>query len=139
MERGKYEDWQAAAVMQRLQRLPVIQWGELQAIESFLSKSTDDTSESLRQLSRLERAVEQGKVTSFDFEDVMQPVRRKVPDSPSGHELALPLSQEKVKEVVHRAQLLADRAEIPDETFADIQIDAIVRQAIKHGANEGSF
>ncbi len=36
MESGKYEDWQAAGVMQRLQRLPVLQWGELQAIDSFL-------------------------------------------------------------------------------------------------------
>ncbi len=39
LERGKYENWQSAAIMQRLQRLPVFQWGELQAIEAFLKQS----------------------------------------------------------------------------------------------------
>ena len=28
MEAGDYENWQSAAIMQRLQRLPVVQWGD---------------------------------------------------------------------------------------------------------------
>ena len=39
MEDGKYENWQSAAIMQRLQRLPVVQWGELQAVQLFIEKT----------------------------------------------------------------------------------------------------
>ena len=47
LQRGEYENWQAAAVMQRLVRLPVIQWGELRVVEAFLERpdresATDD-------------------------------------------------------------------------------------------------
>ncbi|MEL6897052.1 MAG: hypothetical protein AAFP90_13175, partial [Planctomycetota bacterium] len=32
---GKVEDWQAAGVMQRLARLPLMEWGDLAAIEAM--------------------------------------------------------------------------------------------------------
>jgi hypothetical protein len=146
LERGEYEDWQAAGMMQRLQRLPVLQWGELQAIDSFLRKrvadreangeSSEEEAEELKQLSRLRRAVELGKSTSFEFEDVLQPVR--VADS-SGHQLVQPLTMELIREVVHRARLASDQADIPDQSFDNVQIESIVRREIERGASEGSF
>lgn len=139
LEAGKYENWQAAGIMQRLQRLPVIQWGELQAIEAFLQKrAAGEASDGLRQISRVKRAVELGNVTSFDFQDVLQPVR-EADDSPRGYSLIRPLQQKQVDEVIHRARLLADRAEIPDERFDDVKIDAIVRREIERGAREGTY
>jgi hypothetical protein len=140
LERGKYENWQAAGIMQRLQRLPVIQWGELQAVEAFLAKSEDDKrQDQIQQLQRLRRAVELDKVTSFDFEDVLQPVRRSDPDSASGHVLVRPMTEEHVGEVVQRARLVSDRAKIPEESFEDVRIESIVRREIERGASIGGF
>ena len=51
MEAGDYENWQSAAIMQRLQRLPVVQWGDLQAIELFINKNEgSDQEEQLREV-----------------------------------------------------------------------------------------
>lgn len=161
MESGKYEDWQAAGVMQRLQRLPVLQWGELQAVDSFLQKSVPqekadgeqgdgdradgdradgelgrEAADGRRQLSRLCRAVELGKSTSFDFEDVLQPVRVS---GPSGRRLVQPLTIELVREVVLRARLAADQANVPDQSFNNVRIESIVRREIELGISEGSF
>lgn len=146
MENGRYEDWQAAGVMQRLQRLPVLQWGELQALESFLRKrvadkeadeeSTEEETDALKQLSRLRRAVELGQSTSFEFEDVLLPVR--VHDR-GGHRLVQPLTMELVREVVLLARLASDQAEIPDRSFDNVQIQSIVQREIERGASEGGF
>jgi hypothetical protein len=140
LERGKYENWQAAGIMQRLQRLPVIQWGELQAIEAFLKKEAgDEQAGQIEQLSRLRRAVEMGMVTSFDVEDVLQPVRLPDPNAATGSQLVQPLSKEQVSEVVHRARLAADRAAVPNQHFDGIRIESIVRSEIERGASEGSL
>ena len=140
LERGKYENWQAAGIMQRLQRLPVIQWGELQAIEAFLKKQAgDEQAGQIRQLSRLRQGVELGMVTSFDVEVVLQPVRRPDPDSLTGSQLVQPLNKEQVSEVIHRARLAADRAAVPEQTFDSMRIDSIVRSEIERGASEGGF
>lgn len=140
LERGKYENWQAAGIMQRLQRLPVIQWGELQAIEAFLKKQAgDEQAGQIRQLSRLRQGVELGKVTSFDVEDVLQPVRRPDPNAATGSQLVQPLMKGQVSEVVHRARLAADRAKIPEQTFDSMRIESMVRREIERGASEGSF
>lgn len=145
MERGKYEDWQAAGIMQRLQRLPVLQWGELQAIEAFLSKSTseqwsgEERQEGRKQLGRLRRAVELGKVTSFDFVDILEPVGNPSSSNPGGFELSQPLTVKGVQESIRRAKLLADRSQVPDEDFQDIRIERILRQEIEQGASAGGY
>jgi hypothetical protein len=158
LERGKYEDWQAAGILQRLQRLPVIQWGELQAVQAHLRTASasehrgaagedlaasgsagSQNAQHATQLTRLQRAVELGKVTAFDFEDVLQPARRAQPGSRWGHELAVPLSPAAVDEVVLRARLVADRALVPDQSFEGIRIETIVRREIELGAREGGF
>ena len=93
----------------------------------------------MKQLGRIERAVEIGEVTTLDFEDLLEPVRVRDPASPTGYDLVRPLTTEKVKEVIRRAKLLADRADVPDETFNDIQIDEILRREIELGASQGGF
>lgn len=139
LESGQYENWQSAGVMQRLQRLPVLQWGELAAVEGYIRKSDDpQKNRSLMQLSRLRRAVELDEVTSFDFEDVLKPVLVSDQDSPSGRRLVQPLTAEAVEEVVELAARSADRSQVPEKMF-DVQIDQIVRREIETGLSEGGF
>lgn len=141
MERGKYENWQSAGILQRLQRMPVIQWGELQAIESFAEKNVppDEFASAQKQLSRLRRAVEKGRATSFDFEDVLGPVYVTDPNVPAGHTLMQPLDIDSVRDVIERAELIADRSDVDDASFPDVRIDAIVREQIDAGGQEGGF
>jgi hypothetical protein len=140
MKRGKYEDWQSAGIMQRLQRLPVAQWGDLQAVQAVLAKSSDENrADQLKQLTRLQRAVELGKVTSFDFEDILAPVREADPNSPTGYRLIQPLQTDQLAEVALRAKLSADRSEVPDQVFDNVQIETIVRREIEQGASQGTY
>ncbi len=46
---------------------------------------------------------------------------------------------ELVHDVVHRARLAADQADIPDQSFDNVQLESIVRREIERGASEGSF
>ncbi len=139
VERGDYENWQASGVMQRLQRLPVLQWGELAAVESFLEQHGGESKEeSLKQLSRLRRAAELDKATSFDFEDVLSPVHESA-DNSQGRQLVQPLTEAAVQAVADRAKLVADRSEVPDQVFTDIPLDAIVKHQIEAGVAEGGF
>ncbi len=141
MKRGKYENWQSAGILQRLQRMPVIQWGELYAIDRFTQKnaSPEVAAETTKQLSRLQRSVQIGKATSFDFEDVLMPVNVADSTRPNGHRLQQPLQLESIARVVDSARAVADREKVPDETFKDIRIDKIVREQINSGIADGGF
>jgi len=140
MEAGDYENWQSAAIMQRLQRLPVVQWGDLQAIELFITKGSGaEKDEQLKEISRLEQAVVDGAVTSFDFQDVLEPVHRADPKSSSGFSLILPLTAEPVAEVCLRAKLVADRAKVANRRFPKVDLSAIVRREISQGSTTGGF
>lgn len=140
MEAGAYENWQSAAIMQRLQRLPVVQWGDLQALELFITQANgSQKDEQLKELSRLEQAVADGSVTSFDFQDVLEPVHRADPESSSGFSLIQPLSSEQVAEVCLRAKLVADRANIANRSFPEVDLAVIVRREISQGATVGGF
>ncbi len=139
LERGKYENWQAAGVMQRLVRLPVLQWGELSAIESFIEKEFgDDAGPAIRDLSRLRRAVELDKATSIDVEDVLKPAL-VIDDSPMGRRLNEKLTPDLAKDVAQRAKLVADRSDIPEKGFPDVKINVIIRRQIEAGLKEGSI
>ncbi len=139
LERGKYENWQAAGVMQRLVRLPVLQWGELSAIEAFVEKQFGDDAElSGRELSRLRRAVELDKATSIDFEDVLKPAL-VADDSVLGRRLNEKLTRELAADVVQRAKLVADRSDVPQQDFPAVTIDVIVRRQIEAGLETGSL
>ena len=56
IERGKYENWQAGGVMTRLVRAPVLQWGELAAVEAFAKKYPDELPDAALQFSRVRQA-----------------------------------------------------------------------------------
>jgi len=140
MEAGDYENWQSAAIMQRLQRLPVVQWGDLQAIELFINKNEGpDQEEQLREISRLQQAVANGSATSFDFQDVLEPVQRANTESSSGFSLIQPLSSEQVSEVCLRAKLVADRANIANRTFPKVDLAQIVQREISQATTVGGF
>ena len=136
LERGKYEDWQAAGAMTRLIRVPIFQWGQIQAIQAHLEKNQGDSyEESVKQLSRLLRAAELGKAVAIDFEDVLEPARIADPEAPTGYALDQPLDDQQVAEVVQRAKLVADRSEVPDQSFGDVPLDAIIRSEIERGVS----
>ncbi|TWU60126.1 hypothetical protein Poly51_04000 [Rubripirellula tenax] len=141
MQRGKYENWQSAGILQRLQRLPVIQWGELYAVDAAATKnaSPEVAAETSKQLSRLRRSVEVGKTTSFDFEDVLTPVYIADSTRPGGHRLQQPIDVDAIIDVVQRARLVADREKVPDESFSNARIEAIVREQINAGVADGGF
>ncbi|MEM1069028.1 MAG: hypothetical protein AAGI63_09045 [Planctomycetota bacterium] len=134
-ERGKYEQWQSAEIMQGLLRLPVLQWGELQVIEVYLQESeSPQRDDQYMQLTRLKRAVERSLITSLDVDEVLAPVRVDDPQAINGHTMVQTLTEEQVAEFVLRCKLLADRELIPEETFEEVQLDAIVRRAIERAA-----
>jgi hypothetical protein len=138
LERGEFENWQAAGAMTRLIRVPIYQWGEIQAIEAFLEKNQDESySDSIKQLSRLQRAVQMGQAVAIDFEDVLEPARVADPSGPTGFALRQPLDLETIAKVVLRAKLVADRSEVPDERFENIHLESIVRDEIKQGISIG--
>lgn len=139
VKRGQYENWQAAGVMQRLVRLPVLQWGELHVIEAFLRQNPSPQSDdALRQLSRLRRAIELGYATTVDLDDVLKPVLSEG-DGASRRSLKRPLNEAAVAEVIQRAELVADRGNVPDRQFDDVRIAAIVRRQIEKGVAEGTY
>jgi hypothetical protein len=138
LERGEFENWQASGAMTRLIRVPIYQWGEIQAIEAFLEKNQDASySDSIKQLSRLQRAVQMGQAVAIDFENVLEPARVDDPRGPTGKALRQPLDLESVAKVVERAKLVADRSEVPDERFENIHLESIVRDEIKQGISIG--
>jgi len=137
LQRGKYEDWQAAGIMQNLQRLPLLQWGELQAVETFVRESDfEDREEYLRHYSQLKRAVEMRLATAMELDDVLQPVRIEDPSRPRGYRLRRPLTEAAVAEVAHRSRLVAKRESIPNESFEEVDFAKIVQEAIEQGASE---
>jgi hypothetical protein len=139
LERGKYENWQAGGVMQRLVRLPVLQWGELSAIEAYVEKNFgDDAEAAIKQLARLRRAVELDKATSLDFQDVLKPAL-VLDESSQGPRLKEKLSRPAVEDVVRRAKLVSDRCGVPEKDFPDVKIDAMIRRQIEAGLREGSL
>jgi len=142
LKRGQFEQWQAGAVMQRLVRLPVVQWGQLNAVEAFVTASDEtdllDRQAALRQLSRLRRGVELNELTSVDVRRVLEPVLT-ADDTPEGQSLDEPLDVAAVAEVIDRAELEADRADVPDKRFRDVRLQDIVRREIEAGLTKGSY
>lgn len=149
MKREQYEDWQAAGVLQRLSELPVLQWGELNAVEQHIRNLSDDRERespfadpsareaALRDLSRLRKAVEMGKVSRFEIEDVLQPVLVR-DESTLGRSLAEPLRSDAVEKVVSNAERIADREGVPEKRFDDVKLEAILRRQIEAGIGQGT-
>lgn len=143
MERGKIENWQSAGVLQRLQRLPVLQWGDMQAVESYVVKngSSEEATNAHLQFARLSTGVQNGKVTSFDFHDILAPVQNEDPTVASGRKLRSNFKLDPALDVVTRARVVADREKISDELIEvdGVRLEKIVAKEIESGLVEGSY
>ena len=140
MSAPDYPPASAAAVMQRIVRLPIPHWGELDAVEAYVEKNFEDAERerALTDLSRIRRAVQTSQATVFDIIDVLEPVA-VIEDKLPGRSLKTKLTDADVREVVLRAGVLADRAMIEDKRFPPITMASILRQEIKAAKSEGGY
>lgn len=140
-ESGELENWQASGIMQRLVRSPILEWGDLLAVEAMIeghrSMSEQHRNEAKRQLSRLQRAVELREATSVDMHDVLEPVLKEA--APGSHQrLDRAADADALREVAQRARLVADRGNIPDRNF-QVQLSDIIRREIEAGRQTGDI
>lgn len=143
LENGKYENWQSAGILQRLQRVPVLQWGRLTAVSEFYRQHEGVKSEQIalvdRGLSRMKRAIELDRLTSFDLQDILEPALIADPKSPSAFSLIQPLTIKASEKVFDRMRLWLEDSKIPDEDFEGVAIVDVVRKAIRTGAEKGTM
>lgn len=139
LEQNQVENWQAAAVMQRIVRLPILEWGDLQAVEEILRRDDADHSDALTEFSRLRRGVEMDQVTMIDMEDVLEPVLAGDGTRDMRRTLIEPITVPAALEVAQRAKLVADRSQVPSRQFDEIKIGPIVRRQIDAGLTQGSY
>lgn len=139
LKSGKYEDWQASGALTRLARLPITRWGDLQAVETFaVSQGGELADDAPLHLSRLRRGVERNEFTTYDIEDVLNPVT-VTDDEAMTRGLAETLRIEDVRDVILRAKLLADQRKIPERVYKDVRIRTIVRREIEAGLKDGTY
>ncbi|MGB1927080.1 MAG: hypothetical protein ACPHL6_11140 [Rubripirellula sp.] len=137
MKSGRYENWQSAGIMQRLQKLPVIQWGELQALEQWINASnpedlsSNEKSVAISEINRLRVAIKQGKAFSFDLENVLEPIRVPSSSSATGFIPKTPIDRASAMEAVKLAKLLADRSGIGNADNQSVSISKIIRAEIQ--------
>jgi len=140
-EAGRLENWQASGVMNRLTRIPLLEWGDLAAIEAMIQADdafdAEEKAEAEKHLSRLRQSIAMDKSTIFDVGEVLAPVLLK-DESLRGRRLKNDPSQEELLEVIYRARLIGERDGLEDRKFPDQSITAIVRDAIQRGRTEGS-
>ena len=155
LENGRYENWQSAGILQRLQRVPMLQWGRLTAVRAALAESLNDLPDDApddapepsgdelasadRLLNRLHHGISQDRFTSFDLQDVLEPVLVADANSPSAYSLIRPISIEAARSVFERVQLLVDGAEIEDKTYVVQSPAQWIRAAIQDGATAGTL
>ena len=140
MRAPDYPPAAAAAIMQRIVRLPMPHWGELDAVQAYVEKNFEGEKrdQAIRDLSRARRAIETNKATVFDIVDVLEPVAI-VDDTPIGRALKPKLTEADVEETVQRAGLLADRAKIEDRTFPRVDMATILKRAIETAKRDGGY
>ncbi|TWU16046.1 hypothetical protein [Allorhodopirellula heiligendammensis] len=135
-----YPPTQAAAIMQRVVRLPITHWGELDAIEMYIQENFEDPDkqQAITELSRVRSAIQTNQATVFDIIDVVEPV--VIVDEKTGtRTLKSKIVPQDVRGVILRAKILADRAKIEDKRFPRIEMSTILRQEIKTAKTEGGF
>lgn len=130
----------AAAIMQRIVRLPIPHWGELDALEAYVQENFTDPERERAQieLSRIRHAIQTEQATVRDIIDVLEPVAL-VNDEDDSRTLKPKLTQQDVREVIVRAKVLADRARIEDKLFPKIEMSTILRQQIETAKSDGGF
>jgi len=135
----RFENWQAGGIMQRLINIPLMRWGDLQAVEAWAASHLppEERDEAAKQFSRFFRGVELDRVVARDIHDILVPVATA--ENAGGFvQLRPDLNQADVAEVVRRAKLVADRAAVPDQTFDSVSLTQIVRRQIEAGRREGA-
>ncbi|EMI46138.1 hypothetical protein [Rhodopirellula sp. SWK7] len=140
MSAPDYPPASAAAIMQRVVRLPIPHWGELDAVESFVNENYegDDKERALTDLSRVRKAVQANLATVFDVVDVLEPVA-VVNETTGSRSLKTKMTRKDIDQVIERAGLLADRAKIKDQRYPRIDMATILRQEIKAAKTEGGY
>jgi len=139
IEAEMYENWQAGGIMQRLINIPLMRWGDLEAVAVWAEKNLpdDQRKDASKQFSRFFRAVELDRAISRDIHEILAPVA--TPENASGFvQLRSDLNDQDVAEVVRRCKLVADRAEIPDQAFDRVSLTQIVRRQIEAGGRDGA-
>jgi hypothetical protein len=139
LERGRLEGWQASGVMQRMTRLPILEWGQIRRVETFVENHPDDFSaDDTMQFVRLRKGVEKDDITTIDFVHILSPVLR-ADSSGEAAKLVEPLEVEAVTEVVLRARIVADRGKVETSPKNDVGLDTLVRRQIDAGIENGTY
>lgn len=139
IEAEMYENWQAGGIMQRLINMPMMRWGDLEAVAAWAEKNLleGQREDASKQISRFFRAVELDRAIARDIHEILAPVA--TPENAGGFvQLRSDLNDQDVAEVVRRCKLVADRAEIPDQTFNGVSLTQIVRRQIEAGGRDGA-
>ncbi|WP_164102492.1 hypothetical protein [Candidatus Laterigemmans baculatus] len=140
-ESGQLENWQASGIMERLVRSPILEWGNLTAVEGMVEHSTELSEEerqhAQRQFSRLKRAVEQNEASAVDILDVLLPVLSEA-ERGERRKLERDVDAAQLREVIHRAEMVADRGQIPDQDY-EVQLSEIIRRELQAGREEGGL
>jgi hypothetical protein len=139
IENKKLENWQAGGVMNRLIRAPLLRWGDLQAVDAWAKANFAEADYAAfhKQISRFFRAAELDRAIASDLQDILATVTGGDPAMMLGR-LKPELVESDVREVAVRAKLVADRAEIPDQTFEDVSLPKIIDRLIETGMRDGT-
>lgn len=139
IEQGMYENWQAGGIMQRLISSPLMRWGDLVTIDRWAAENLppEQQQNARKQISRFFRAIELDRVVARDIHDVLAPVST-AEDATGFVQLRSDLREEDVGEVIQRAKLVADRAQVPDQTFEPVSLSQFVRRQIEIGSRDGA-
>jgi len=125
--------------MQRLIDTPMMRWGDLVAVNAWAGKNLPEAqqADANKQISRFFRAVELEQAGGRDIHDVLAPVAGP-PNAMGFVGLRPDLDSGAVADVVKRAKLVADRAQIPDQPYEPVSLARVVRRQIEIGGREGA-
>ncbi|MCD0461798.1 hypothetical protein [Roseiconus lacunae] len=139
LERKQVDGWQASGVMQRLGRLPILQWAQIRLVETYVDEHPEQfVDDASLQFDRIRKGVERNDITKFDFLHILEPLLEV---SPQGEDASLAddWQSRAIDEVIDRARLVADRSGIEAEPKSDITIDVLVRRQVEAGIKEGTY
>ncbi len=136
--RGRLESKQidpsnARLLMGALVKLPIVQWGDIDAVlvqvnarEGF---DQEARAKAGRTIERLKRGAEMDRITSYDFENVLIPVT-VVDKSPRGRHFDLAATDDAIRETLKRAEQAVLEAKIPDEAYV-VEITDLIRTKVE--------
>ncbi len=140
IEAKQYENWQAGSIMHRLIQLPLLRWGDLQAIDQWATENLDAAEAEAvhQQITRFFRAAELERAIASDLHNILEPASTPAEGGQGLPQLTMPLTAAAVAEVAERCRLIGDRAQVPDQVFDQVSLPTIVRRQIEAGKIQGS-